>query len=389
MNQGKIVFAQITALVHPQQFARCVSKYPMQRKSKSLSAWDQFLCMAFAQLTFRESLRDIEACLASQSTLLYAMGICGQAKRTNIAYANENRDWRVFFEVAQILVRKARKLYSTDRYISEIEEAVYAVDASTIDLCLNLFPWARFRKSKAAIKLHTVIDLQGSIPVFVAVTEGKIHDVNALDWITFEPGAFYVMDRGYIDFLRLARIDLVRSFFVTRAKRNMKFYVKQSRAVDKASGLRSDQTIRLLCPKSRRQYPGDIRRVSFRDAETGKLLVFLSNNFEIDAIVVAKVYKARWQIELFFKWIKQNLRIKAFYGLSENAVKTQIWVAVSTYLMVAILNKTLGIGQSMSRMLQVISVNIFSKDTVHQLLTKYDTRRDLIDNSNQLMFNDF
>ena len=272
------------------------------------------------------------------------------------------------------------------------------MDASTIDLCLNLFPWARFRKSKAAVKLHTVIDLQGSIPVFIAVTEGKVADVNALDWIVFEAGAFYVMDRGYIDFLRLARIDSAQSFFVTRAKRNMKYYVKQSRPVDRLSGLRSDQTIRLTCPRSRRQYPGDIRRVSFRDAETGKLLVFLSNNFEIDAIVVAKVYKSRWQIELFIKWIKQNLRIKAFYGLSENAVKTQIWTAVSAYLMVAmasrfvfgsVLNKTLGIGQRMSRILQVISVNIFSKTSIHQLLTKDNTSDGSHYNSNQLIFNDF
>lgn len=389
MNHGQIVFAQVTELVHPQQFARCASKYPMQRASKSFTAWDQFLCMAFAQLTFRESLRDIEACLASQPKLLYAMGIRGPASRTNIAYANENRDWRVFFEVAQALVRKARKLYASDRYIAEIDAAVYAVDASTIDLCLSLFPWARFRKGKAAVKLHTVIDLQGFIPVFIAVTDGKVHDVNALDWIAFEPGAFYVMDRGYIDFVRLARIDLDRSFFVTRAKRNMRFYVRQSRAVDKLTGLRSDQTIRLTSPKSRRQHPGDMRRVSFRDAETGRLLVFLTNNFDIDAIVVAKVYKARWQIELFFKWIKQNLRIKAFYGLSENAVKTQIWIAASAYLMVAILNKTLETGQSMSRVLQVLSVNIFSKDPIHQLLMKDDTSEDLVDNSNQLMFNDF
>ena len=361
----------------------------MQRVSRSLTAWDQFLCMAFAQLTFRESLRDIEACLASQARLLYAMGICGQATRTNIAYANENRDWQVFFELAQILIRKARKLYCHDRYIAEIDEIVYAVDASTIDLCMSLFPWARFRRRKSAIKLHAMIDLRGSIPAFIAITEGNIHDVNALDWIIFEAGAFYVMDRGYIDFARLARIGAALAFFVTRAKSNMSYYVKESRPVDKSCGLRSDQTIRLNGPKTSRQYPCDLRRISFFDTVTGKLLVFLTNNFEVDAIVIAKIYKARWQIELFFKWIKQNLRIKAFYGLSQNAVKTQIWIAVSVYLMVAILNKTLGIDQSMSRILQVISVNIFSKDPIHQLLMKHDTRETTFDTPNQLIFNGF
>lgn len=389
MNAGRLVFSQIADVIHREQFDRCVSKYPMQRASRSFTARDQFLCMAFAQLTFRESLRDIEACLLSQASLLYAMGIRGLVTRTNLAYANERRDWRVYFELAQILIRKARKLYVSDRYIEEIDEIVYAIDASIIDLCMSLFPWARFRKRKSAIKLHAMIDLQGSIPVFVAITEGKVHDVNALDWIALEAGAFYVMDRGYVDFARLARIHGALAFFVTRAKANMSFYVRESRTVDKSVGLRSDQTIRLNGTKTKALYPHDLRRISFLDPETGKLLVFITNNFEIDAIVVAKIYKARWQIELFFKWIKQNLRVKGFYGLSENAVKTQIWIAISAYLMVAILNKTLEIEQSMSRILQVISVNIFSKDPIHQLLMRDDTRHSSVDNSNQLIFKDF
>lgn len=389
VNQGKLVFSQIVELVHPQQFARCVSNHPMPRASKSFSAWDQFLCMLFAQLTYRESLRDIEACLRSQAQLLYAMGIRGSVSRSNLAYANRNRDWRVYFQLAGILIRKARKLYSRERYIEEIDQAVYALDASIVDLCMSLFPWAGFRKAKSAVKIHAMIDLSGPIPVFVAITEGKAHDVNALDWIAFEAGAFYVMDRGYLDFERLARIDGARAFFVIRAKSNMSFYVRESRSVDRSTGLRADQIIRLNGPKTRSLYQSSLRRISYVDTETGKTLVFLTNNFQLDALVVAKIYKARWQIELFFKWIKQNLRIKTFYGISENAVKTQIWIAVCAYLLVAILNKTSGMNQNLARILQVVSVNIFSKDPIHQLFTKDDTRNSNIDNSNQLMFNDF
>ncbi|NER26036.1 MAG: IS4 family transposase [Symploca sp. SIO1C2] len=389
MNVGRLVFTQICDSIDRKQFQRCVSKYPMPRSSRSFTARDQFLCMAFAQLTFRESLRDIEACLGSQAKLLYAMGIRGSVTRTSLAYANEHRSWKVYFELAQILIRKARKLYSSDRYILDLDEVAYAIDASTIDLCMNLFPWARFRKSKSAIKLHAMIDLSGSIPVFIAITDGKVHDVNALDWIVFEAGAFYVLDRGYVDFLRLAAIHSARAFFVTRAKSNMSFYVRESREVDKSTGLRSDQTVRLNGTKTKKHFPHDLGRVSFWDAESGRLLVFITNNFEIDALAVARIYKARWQIELFFKWIKQNLRVKSFFGLSENAVKTQIWIAVCIYLMVAILNKTLQIEQSMSRILQVVSVNIFSKDPIHQLLTKKDTRDSGFDNSKQLMFKDF
>jgi hypothetical protein len=389
MNAGRLVFSQVVELIHREQFDRCVSKYPMPRCSRTFSARDQFLCMVFAQLTFREGLRDIEACLRSQPRLLYAMGIRGVVARSNLAYANEQRDWRVYFELTQILMRRARKLYAKDRYIEEIDQVVYALDASVVDLSMSLFPWARFRRTKSAVKIHAMIDLQGSIPAFVAITEGKVHDVNALDWIVFEAGAFYVMDRGYLDFLRLARINASRAFFVTRAKSNTSFYVRASRPVDKASGLRADQIIRLNGPKTKAHYPGDLRRISYWDTETGKTLVFLTNNFEVEAIVVAKIYKSRWQIELFFKWLKQNLRIKAFYGTSENAVKTQIWIAMSAYLLVAVLNKTLGIEQSMSRVLQVISVNVFSKETIHQLLTDYSTSEPLNDIPNQLMFNGF
>ena len=389
MNSGRLVFSQITDLIHREQFSRCVSRYPMPRKSRSFSARDQCLCMVFAQLTFRESLRDIEACLGSQDRLLYSMGIRGSVSRTSLAYANENRDWRVFFEMAQLLIKRARALYSIDQDTIGITEMVYALDSSTIDLCLSLFPWARFRTTKSAIKLHTMIDLRGSIPVFIAITPAAVHDVRILDRIIFEAGAFYVMDRAYVDFRRLARIASCSAFFVTRAKTNMRYYVKESHAVDKSTGLRSDQTIRLTGKRTKASFPFDLRRVSYLDPETGKLLVFITNNFEIAGLVVAKTYKSRWQIELFFKWIKQNLRIKAFFGLSENAVKTQIWTAISTYLMVACLNKSLGIDQSMSRILQVISVNIFSKESLHQLLANCDTRNCPTDTPNQLMFNGF
>jgi len=345
--------------------------------------------MVFAQLTFRESLRDIEACLGSQDRLLYSMGIRGTVTRTNLAYANEHRDWRVFFEIAQLLIRRARNLYLSEPDEIGIEEMVYALDSSTIDLCMSLFPWARFRRAKSAIKLHTMIDLRGSIPVFIAITEGRVHDVRILDQIVFEAGAFYVMDRGYVDFKRLACIHKASSFFVTRAKVNMRYYVKESRPVDKSTGLRSDQTIRLRGPRSKTRYPYELRRVSYLDPATGKLFVFITNNFDIDAITITRAYKSRWQIELFFKWIKQNLRIKAFFGLSENAVKTQIWTAICVYLMVACLNKTLGINQSMSRILQVISVNIFSKQALHQLLTKPDTSEHPFNIPNQLIFNGF
>ncbi len=338
MNIGRLVFTQVIDLVDRKEFQRSMATHPMPRVSRGFTARDQFLCMAFAQMTFRESLRDIEACLRG-SNHLYPMGIRGNVTRTNLAYANENRDWRVYENLAQVLVRKARRLYAGDTHGLDIDEIVYAVDASTVDLCLSMFPWAHFRSTKSAIKLHAQIDLNGPIPVFMRVTDGLVHDVHFLDEMFFEPGSVYVFDRGYLDFRRLFRIAKAGAFFVIRSKTNTRFTVYESRAVDKTTGLRCDQTIRLNTYKGKRDYPHRLRRISFIDPETGKRLVFLTNHFELPALSITAVYKGRWQIELFFKWIKQNLRIKAFYGTSENAVKTQIWIAICVYLMVACLKK--------------------------------------------------
>jgi hypothetical protein len=344
--------------------------------------------MVFAQITFRESLRDIEACLRGCSHL-YAMGLRGNITRTNLAYANERRDWRVYEALAQVLIRKARRLYASDSDGLDLDELVYAVDSSTIDLCLSMFPWATFRTTKAAIKLHTQIDLTGPIPVFMRITEGSVHDVHFLDQIFFEAGSIYVFDRGYLDFERLFRIEKAGAYFVIRSKKNTRFYVLQSRPVDKSSGLRCDQVIRLSTAKGKRDYPQTLRRISFIDTETGKRLVFLTNHFGLPAITIAAIYKSRWKIELFFKWIKQNLRIKAFYGTSENAVRTQIWIAICVYLMVACLNKVHGINESLSRILQILSVNVFQKVPFHQLLADYDTRIGENDISKQLVFKGF
>lgn len=382
-------------VLDPRELSRCVSRYPMPRQSRGFTARDQFLAMAFAQMTFRESLRDIEACLGG-SRYLYSMGFRGNVTRTNLAYANEHRDWRVYAGLAQVLIRRARRLYVEDTHGLDIDELIYALDSSTIDLCLNMFPWAHFRKTKAAVKLHTMIDLKGSIPVFISITDGSVHDVNILDEINFEPGSIYVMDRGYVDFQRLHSIHQSGAFFVTRAKSNMAFYVSESRTVDKATGLRCDQTIRLKTAKGKKDYPGQLRRIRFIDVETGKSLVFITNHFGLLAIIIARIYKSRWQIELFFKWIKQNLRIKAFYGTSENAVKTQIWIAISVYLMVACLNKIHGFDENSSRILQALSMNIFQKDHINQILTKPETGNHALETRNsefgllnQLMFNGF
>lgn len=387
MNRGKLLFSQVIECLHGQQFQRCVNRYPMARISKSFSAWDQFLCMSFAQMTFRESLRDIEACLAGRPQL-YFMGIRGNVTRTNLAYAGEHRDWRVFADLATYLITKARRLYADDTTGLDIEEMVYALDSSTIDLCLTLFPWAKFRQTKSAIKLHTMIDLRGSIPVFISISDGKVHDVNILDAINFEAGSIYVMDRGYVDFKRLYRIHSSNALFVVRAKRNMSFYVAVSNAVDGASGLRCDQLIRLKSAKSKAHYPERLRRIRYVEPETGRSLTFITNHFELPPQTVAAIYKSRWQIELFFKWIKQNLRIKAFYGTHPNAVRSQIWIAICVYLMVAIVKKQHGITESLSRILQILSVNVFSKEPLHQLLTVTHTRNQPIDISNQLILND-
>lgn len=388
MNQGRMVFSQITDMLDPKQLSRCIQRYPMPRVSKSFSASDQFLSMVFAQLTFREGLRDIEACLRDNN-FLYAMGIRGRVTRTNLAYANEQRDWRAYADVAKVLIRRAQRLYMGDPDGLDIDEMVYAVDSTTIDLCLPMFPWATFRSTKSAIKLHTQMALQGSIPVFIDITEGSVHDVNFLDRIPLEPGSIYVMDRGFVDFERLYSIAQSGAFFVIRARRNLDFQVRQSRAVDRDAGFRCDQSIRLAGVKSRNLYPIILRRVHFIDPDSGQDLVFLTNHFALDVVTIAEIYKSRWRIELFFKWIKQNLRIKAFYGRSENAVKTQIWIAICTYLMVACLKKVHNIDLSLARILQVLSVNVFMKDHVNQLLANSHIKDDFNSNSNQLMFNDF
>jgi len=388
MNSGRTIFTQVLDTLERKEFQRCVSSYPMPRDSRSFSARDQFLSMAFAQMTFRESLRDIEACL-SGCPHLYAMGIRGTVTRTNLAYANEHRDWRVYADLATVLIRRARRLYTHVSHGLDIDEMVYALDASTIDLCLSMFPWAHFRKTKAAIKLHTMIDLKGSIPVFISITQGSVHEINVLDDIPFEPGSIYVMDRGYVDFARLYRIHQAGAFFVTRAKCNMAFNVSQSRSVEKMTGLRCDQSISLKTTKGKMDYPEKFRRIRFIDSETGRSLVFITNHFGLPAITITRIYKSRWQIELFFKWIKQNLRIKTFYGTSENAVKTQIWIAICVYLMIACLNKIHGFDESLSRILQVVSVNVFQKEPVNEILTKTDMKNKQIPLHNQMIFNGF
>lgn len=360
----------------------------MPRSSKGMTARDQFLAMAFAQMTFRDGLRDIEACLR-RSPHRYAMGVRGKITRTNLAYANEYRDWRGFESLAQPLIQKATRLYRQDSNGLNLEEMVYAVDSSTIDLCLALFPWATFRKTKAAIKLHTQIDLTASIPVFISITEGSVHDVNFLDRMRFEAGSIYVFDRGYLDFRRLFQIESAKAFFVIRSKSNTRFTVRESHPVDETTGVRCDQIIKLSGSRTKFDYPNRLRRISFVDSESKKRLVFLTNNFTLPALIIAAIYKRRWQIELFFKWIKQNLRIKKFYGTSDNAVRTQIWIAVSVYLMVACLNKVHGINESLSQILQILSVNVFQKTPFHQLLTDYTTRDEEAYECKQLEFNGF
>jgi len=387
MNSGRLIFTQITDTLDPKQLTRCVNQYPMARASKSMTARDQFLAMVFAQVTFRESLRDIEACLRGCAHR-YAMGIRGNITRTNLAYANEHRDWRIYEALGQILIRKARHLYAADSNGLDLDEMVYAVDASTIDLCLSMFPWAHFRSTKAAIKLHTQIDLNGPIPVFMRITDGSVHDVHFMDTMDFEEGSVYVFDRGYLDFARLFRIEQAGAYFVIRSKRNTRFYVLESKPIDDNTGLRCDQIIRLRTRKGKIDYPKSLRRISYVDTETGKRFSFLTNHFDLPALTIAAIYKSRWQIELFFKWIKQNLRIKAFFGTTENAVRTQIWIAICVYLMVACLNKTHGINESLSRILQILSVNVFQKVPLNQLLADFSTKNDQSIFRNQLEFND-
>ena len=368
MNRGKLIFAQVTQHIPLTTFRRCVARYGGAHKVKSFSCLEQYFCMAFAQLTYRESLRDIETCLRAQADKLYHMGIRSRVSRSTLADANEVRDWRIYAEFAQSLIGIARRLYAGEAFGVDLKDTVYALDASTIDLCLSVFPWAPFRSTKAAIKLHTLLDLRGNIPTFLHISDGTLHDVNVLDLLLPEPGAFYIMDRGYLDFERLHRLHDAGSFFVTRAKSNLQAQRRYSHPVDRSTGLMCDQTIVLTGFYSRQDFATPLRRIRFKDPVTGKRLVFLTNNFALPAITIAELYRCRWQVELFFKWIKQHLRIKVFFGTSENAVKTQIWIAVSVYVLVAIVKKRLNLSASLYEMLQILSLTLFERIPVDQLL---------------------
>jgi len=389
MNLGQTVFAQLVEHLPNKEFQKCVARYRGDYYLKSFSCWDQFLAMAFAQLTYRESLRDIEACLRSVHGKLYHTGFRSRPARSTLADANESRDWRIYADFAQVLIGIARPLYAHDPIGVDLEQSLYALDSTTIDLCLSLFPWARFRQHKAAVKMHTLLDLRGSIPTFLRITEGKLHDVNILDEILPEAGAFYVMDRGYIDFERLFLFTLCSAFFVVRTKENVLLQRRYSRAVDKTTGLRSDHSVILTEMASAKTYPDPLRRVTYFDAKTNKRLKFLTNNFVLPALTIAQIYKCRWQVELFFKWIKQHLRIKAFYGTSENAVKTQIWIAVSIYVLVAIVRKRFGLEASLYQILQILSVTLFEKVPILQALEASDSQDDLAGNPNQLILFEF
>jgi hypothetical protein len=368
MHTGRLVFAQLMDFLPRHEFNTCVRRYGGERRPRGFSCRDQFLAMAFAQLTYRESLRDVEVCLRSLGPKLYHAGIRGRISRSTLADANARHDWRIWADLAQVLIARARQLYADDDFGVSLEQTVYALDTTTIDLCLTLFPWAPFRRRKAAVKLHTLLDLRGSIPCFVWISSGKKHEVNVLDELPIEPGAFYVMDKAFLDFARLYRFAQQAAFFVIRAKTNLDFQRRASRAVDKSSGLRSDQTIVLCGPLVSQKYPTELRRVVYSDTEHHRRLVFLTNNFALPALTIAQLYRCRWQVELFFKWIKQHLRIKSFYGHSPNAVKTQVWIAVCVYVLVAIVRKELGVPRTLTEILQILSVNPFEKTPVFQLL---------------------
>lgn len=389
MNQGRTVFAQLISFLPDREFRRCVSRYDGDSHLRGFSCWDQYLAMAFAQLTYRESLRDIEACLRAMGTKLYHMGFQGKVARSTLADANEARDWRIFADFAQVLIRTARPLYAADPIGVDLDNSLYALDSTTIDLCLSLFPWAKFRKHKAAVKMHTLLDLHGNIPTFIHVTDGKVHDVNILDEILPEAGAFYVMDRGYIDFERLYVFTLSAAFFVVRTKENVLLQRRYSQPVDKSTGVRSDHTVVLTTIGSATAYPDALRRISYFDAETNNRLKFLTNNFTLPALTIAQIYKCRWQVELFFRWIKQHLRIKAFFGTSENAVKTQIWIAVSVYVLVAIVRKRVGLEASLYQILQILSVTLFEKTPILRALDASGSHNDSLEPRNQLILFDF
>lgn len=384
MHIGNLVFSQLMEFAPWHTFRRLVAKYRGDFNVRTFSCLDQFLSMAFAQLTYRESLRDIEACLRAQPTKLYHLGLRGKVSRSALADANESRDWRIYAEFAHSLIRTARRLYAQEPLAVDLAETVYALDATTIDLCLSLFPWAKFRKTKAAVKLHTLLDLRGAIPSFIHISDGKLHDVNVLDVLIAEPGAFYVMDRGYLDFERLYRLHQAASFFVTRAKSNFKFKRVYSRPVDRSTGLLCDQEVELVVFYSRRDYPARLRRIRYRDTE-GRRLVFLTNHMTLAPLTICELYRSRWQVELFFKWIKQHLRIKRFFGTSENAVKTQVWIAVAVYVLVAIVRKRLNLELSLHEMLQILSITPFEKIPMIQLLTYSANNQDIYDDPNQLI----
>ena len=374
MNAGRTIFSQIMDFLPIYEFNKCVRRYSGNYKVHSFRCWNQFLCMAFAQLTYRESLRDTESCLNSVPSKLYHMGFRANISRSTLAYANETRDWRIYADFAQVLIHIARGLYKDEEFGVELDQTVYALDSTTIDLCLSLFPWARFRRHKGAIKLHTLLDLRGNLPSFIEITEGKLQDVNILDDLIPEPGSYYVMDRGYVDFSRLYTFAQCGAFFVIRAKINLRFRRLYSHPVDRSAGLRCDQTVVLTGTKTARDYPDKLRRTRYLDTETDKQFTFLSNNFIVPALSIARLYKCRWQIELFFKWIKQHLRIKAFYGTSANAVKTQIWIAISVYVLVAIIKKRLNLDLSLYTILQILSLTVFEQVPLTQVLTDFRYR---------------
>ena len=388
MHAGRIVFSQLMDLLPKHEFDKCVQRYRGNYRVKTFSCFDQYLCMAFAQITYRQSLRDIETCLRAMQSKLYHCGIRGKVSRNTLAKANENRDWRIYGDFAQILINIARKLYAEEDFGVELQQAAYALDSTTIDLCLSLFPWAKFRKHKAAVKVHTLMDLRGSIPCFIRITDGKVHDVNILDELVLEAGSFYIMDRGYIDFARLYAFTQNLSFFITRAKSNLDYRRPYYQKVDKATGLRSDQTIALNGYYASKDYPAILRRISYFDAETDKRLVFLTNNFTLPALTIVQLYKCRWQIELFFKWIKQYLRIKTFFGNTQNAVKTQIWIAISVYVLVAIIKKELHLELSLGEILQILSITLFEQVPISEILMKIVSQNEESEPPNQLLLFD-
>jgi hypothetical protein len=375
--------------IHGEQFRRCVNRYQGNYRIRNFSCWDQFLAMSFAQITSRDSLADMEVCLRSRQDQLYRLGFRSTIAHSTLADANSSRDWRIYHDLAQGLIARARRLYASEAFGVELEQTVYALDSTTIDLCLSLFPWARFRSTKAAVKLHTLLDLRGPIPTMISITEGKKGDVTVLDDLILEPGAFYVMDRGYVDFERLYRFVLAGAFFVTRAKTNMQSSRLESRPVDASTGVRSDQVVWFRLRKSIEHYPDRLRRISYRDPESGKAFVFLTNNFDLPALTIAQLYKCRWRVELFFKWVKQNLRIKHFFGTSDNAVKTQVWIAICVYVLMAIVRKELRLELSLSQILQVLSVNVFEQVPLAELVAKTASQNETSNYHNQLVFNMF